>query len=106
MKVQSRSVGSTPSVGQRRGDTVLDLGKVSLLNIANVKGTSPTSTRDASGYGLYACSPSKGGVSAVETQLVQCLRLGVMKKRLLISGIVLAALLLALYGVVFGTGAK
>jgi len=29
-----------------------------------------------------------------------------MKKRLLISGIVLAALLLALYGAVFGTGAK
>jgi hypothetical protein len=29
-----------------------------------------------------------------------------MKKRLLILGIVLAALLLALYGVVFGTGAK
>jgi hypothetical protein len=30
---------------------------------------------------------------------------GVMKKRLLITGIVFAALLLALYGVVFGTGA-
>jgi hypothetical protein len=29
-----------------------------------------------------------------------------MKKRMLISGIVLAALLLALYGVIFGTGAK
>ena len=29
---------------------------------------------------------------------------GVMKKRLLISGILFAALLLALYGVVFGTG--
>jgi hypothetical protein len=29
-----------------------------------------------------------------------------MKKRLLISGIVLAALLIALYGVIFGTGAK
>jgi hypothetical protein len=29
-----------------------------------------------------------------------------MKKQLLISGIVLAALLLALYGVIFGTGAK
>jgi len=29
-----------------------------------------------------------------------------MKKRLLISGIVPAALLLALYGVIFGTGAK
>jgi hypothetical protein len=29
-----------------------------------------------------------------------------MKKRLLISGIVLAALLLAVYGVIFGTGAK
>lgn len=28
-----------------------------------------------------------------------------MKKRLLISGIVLAAVLLALYGVIFGTGA-
>ena len=28
-----------------------------------------------------------------------------MKKRLLITGLVLAALLLALYGVVFGTGA-
>jgi hypothetical protein len=27
-----------------------------------------------------------------------------MKKRLLITGIVIAALLLALYGVVFGTG--
>jgi len=30
---------------------------------------------------------------------------GHMKKRMLITGIVLAALLLALYGVVFGTGA-
>jgi hypothetical protein len=30
---------------------------------------------------------------------------GHMKKRLLITGIVVAALLLALYGVVFGTGA-
>ena len=29
---------------------------------------------------------------------------GHMKKRLLITGIVLAALLLALYGIVFGTG--
>jgi hypothetical protein len=29
-----------------------------------------------------------------------------MKKRLLISGLVVAALLLALYGVLFGTGAK
>jgi hypothetical protein len=29
-----------------------------------------------------------------------------MKKRLLISGIILAALLLAFYGVTFGTGAK
>jgi hypothetical protein len=29
---------------------------------------------------------------------------GHMKKRLLITGIVIAALLLALYGVVFGTG--
>jgi hypothetical protein len=29
-----------------------------------------------------------------------------MKKRLLISGIVLAALFLALYGLIFGTGAK
>jgi hypothetical protein len=29
-----------------------------------------------------------------------------MKKRLLITGLVLAALLLALYGVVVGTGAK
>jgi hypothetical protein len=28
-----------------------------------------------------------------------------MKKRLLITGLILAALLLALYGVVFGTGA-
>jgi hypothetical protein len=31
-------------------------------------------------------------------------RLNVMKKRLLITGLVLAALLLALYGVIFGTG--
>jgi predicted small secreted protein len=29
-----------------------------------------------------------------------------MKKRLLITGLVLAALLLALYGVMFGTGPK
>jgi hypothetical protein len=29
-----------------------------------------------------------------------------MKKQLLITGLVLAALLLALYGVVFGTGAR
>jgi hypothetical protein len=45
-------------------------------------------------------------VSAVQTLVVQYSRLGVMKKRLLISGIVLAALLLALYGVIFGTGPK
>lgn len=31
--------------------------------------------------------------------------MGVMKKRLLITLLVLAALLLALYGVMFGTGA-
>jgi hypothetical protein len=30
---------------------------------------------------------------------------GLMKKRILITGLILAALLLALYGVVFGTGA-
>jgi hypothetical protein len=29
-----------------------------------------------------------------------------MKKRMLITGLILAALLLALYGVIFGTGAK
>jgi len=29
-----------------------------------------------------------------------------MKKQLLITGLVIAALLLALYGVMFGTGAK
>jgi hypothetical protein len=29
-----------------------------------------------------------------------------MKKRLLITGLILAALILALYGVMFGTGAK
>jgi hypothetical protein len=29
-----------------------------------------------------------------------------MKKRLLITGLVLAALVLALYGVIFGTGAQ
>jgi hypothetical protein len=29
-----------------------------------------------------------------------------MKKRLLIIGLILAALILALYGVMFGTGAK
>ena len=57
-------------------------------------------------YGRYACRPPKDGVPTVETRLVQCSRLGVMKKRLLISGIVLAALLLALYGVIFGTGPK
>jgi hypothetical protein len=45
-------------------------------------------------------------VPAVQTLVVQYSRLGVMKKRLLISGIVLAALLLALYGVIFGTGPK
>jgi len=45
-------------------------------------------------------------VSAVQTVVVQYSRLGVMKKRLLISGIVLAALLLALYGVIFGTGPR
>jgi hypothetical protein len=31
---------------------------------------------------------------------------GFMKKRMLITGLVLAALLLALYGVMFGTGAE
>jgi hypothetical protein len=34
------------------------------------------------------------------------LKSGLMKKRLLITGLVLAALLLALYGVIFGTGPK
>jgi hypothetical protein len=44
-------------------------------------------------------------VWAVQTQPVQWQRLGVMKKRMLITGLVLATLLLALYGVMFGTGA-
>jgi hypothetical protein len=44
-------------------------------------------------------------VSAVQTQLAGSGRVDGMKKRLLISGLVLAALLLALYGVIFGTGA-
>jgi hypothetical protein len=42
-------------------------------------------------------------VPAVQTQRVASSRLDGMKKRLLITGIVLAALLLALYGVIFGT---
>jgi hypothetical protein len=44
-------------------------------------------------------------VSAVQTQLAGSGRVDGMKKRLLISGLVLAALLLAFYGVIFGTGA-
>jgi predicted small secreted protein len=43
--------------------------------------------------------------SAVQTRLARCSRVMLMKKRLLITGLVLAALLLALYGVMFGTGA-
>jgi sensor domain CHASE-containing protein len=41
---------------------------------------------------------------AVATPRLFWRRLDVMKKRLLITGLVLAALLLALYGVLFGTG--
>jgi hypothetical protein len=48
---------------------------------------------------------AKGGASAVETAGLRCPRVMHMKKRLLITGLVLAALLLALYGVMFGTGA-
>jgi predicted small secreted protein len=44
-------------------------------------------------------------VSAVETARLRYSRVMHMKKRLLITGLVLAALLLALYGVMFGTGA-
>jgi hypothetical protein len=44
------------------------------------------------------------GASAVRTPRALWQRLGRMKKRLLITLLVLAALLLALYGVVFGTG--
>jgi hypothetical protein len=44
-------------------------------------------------------------VSAVETPWARYARVTLMKKRLLITGLVVAALLLALYGVVFGTGA-
>ena len=54
----------------------------------------------------YACSPPERRVPAVQTLVVQCSKLGVMKKRLLISGIVLAALLLALYGVILGANAR
>jgi hypothetical protein len=42
--------------------------------------------------------------SAVQTQRGWCARVILMKKRLLIAALILAALLLALYGVVFGTG--
>jgi hypothetical protein len=45
-------------------------------------------------------------VPAVQTRPGFCGRVDGMKKRLLITGLVLAALLLALYGVMFGTGAK
>jgi hypothetical protein len=46
------------------------------------------------------------GAPAVQTPHVRCSRVVFMKKRLLITGLVLAALLLALYGVMFGTGAE
>jgi hypothetical protein len=42
--------------------------------------------------------------SAVQTRRAWCGRVILMKKRLLITALILAALLLALYGVVFGTG--
>jgi hypothetical protein len=47
--------------------------------------------------------PRKVG-PAVATARLFWRRLDVMKKRLLITGLVLAALLLALYGVILGTG--
>jgi hypothetical protein len=50
--------------------------------------------------------PPTGGVSTVQTPPGRYGRVDGMKKRLLISGLVVAALLLALYGVLFGTGAK
>ncbi len=49
--------------------------------------------------------PPNIGASAVQTRRARCARVILMKKRLLITGLILAALLLALYGVVFGTGA-
>jgi hypothetical protein len=49
--------------------------------------------------------PRGKGVSRTDAARI-VVKSGAMKKRLLITGLVLAALLLALYGIVFGTGAK
>jgi hypothetical protein len=56
-----------------------------------------------SGRSIHRWAPSEGRASRSDiTPLLAETR--PMKKRLLITGLVLAALLLALYGVIFGTG--
>jgi hypothetical protein len=65
-----------------------------------VRGRSRVSPADA----IHVQALGKG--PAVQTQRARCPRLDGMKKRLLITGLVLAALLLALYGVMFGTGVE
>jgi hypothetical protein len=62
--------------------------------------------RDAAPSRLIHRHAARGkGVSRTDAARI-VVKHGAMKKRLLITGLVLAALLLALYGIVFGTGAK
>lgn len=60
---------------------------------------------NVSGRSIHLWAARQGGAGRRDPagRLVET---GPMKKRLLISALVFAALLLALYGVMFGTGAK
>ena len=57
-------------------------------------------------YGQFTGTPPSRGMPAVQTDDLRYSRLRVMKKRILITGLILAALLLALYGVIVGTGSN
>jgi hypothetical protein len=105
-----RRITPSPSAGVQwragRGRPLSPLGQFPILGAL----TTQSPARDPgsgseSAYGRFTCRPPDSGASTVQTLDVRSSRLDVMKKRLLITGLVLAALLLALYGVIFGTGA-
>jgi hypothetical protein len=60
---------------------------------------------NADAHCQFTGRPPTARASAVLISLWRYFRVMSMKRRMLITGIVVAALLLALYGVMFGTGA-
>ena len=54
---------------------------------------------------IHGQAAQREGASRTDTA-GSVMKSGGMKKRMLITGLIVAALLLALYGVIFGTGAE